>query len=84
MIRNIILASAFGLVGLGFQVAHAHDSEIYKECYKFYEKSELYLSAQDKAERNFKTEEARRLGMLAKVAILEFNQCQEEHEKMGN
>ena len=79
--RNIILALAFGIVGLGFQVAHAHDSEIYDECYEFYEKSELYLSAEDKAKQQGKTEQARKFGTLAKVAILEFNQCQEKHKK---
>ncbi len=84
MMRNVILALAFGIVGLGFQSANAHDSEIYDECYEFYEKSEFYLSAQDKAEREHKDDEARRFGMLAKVAIIEFNQCQELHDKEGN
>lgn len=83
MFKNIILAVAFGIVGFGFQVAHAHDSEIYKECYKFYDRSEYYMSAEDRAKQHNNETDARHLGMLAKVAIIEFNQCQAKHEK-GN
>ena len=77
--RSLFLALAFGLIGLGLQFAHAHDSEVYEECYEYYEKSEYYMSAEDKAEQKGNIEEARKLGMLAKVAIIEFNQCQAKH-----
>ena len=60
---------------LGFQV-QAHDSKIYDECKEAYLKSEKYMSLEDKATTK---EEKRKYGTLAKVAILEFRQCQSKH-----
>jgi len=79
--KNILTVSFLALSTLTISSLEAHDSIIAKQCMDAYNKSEFYMSAQDKAQQRGDKEQARKMGTLAKVAVLEFRECQAKHVK---